>query len=260
MPMDFPAAPVAGDIYTFGGVSFQFDGVDGVWRAMAAPSGPATIGDFKHGFQTGDHGGWIKLNGRAVTTLLPGQQVEAAAFGWTANLPDATSCFLVQSGSTAPGAISGNSAKTIALANLPVHNLSLTALDIAPYDFASATTSGWDPGAIGTSSNGAHGHESEAHTGGATAGFEHPDMAWNKWHTGAQIMNEGAAYTANRKLVKDVGDHSHTVDLPNHTHTLDLGSHDHTIGGTLPLGGSGTAIDITPKHLSANAFCYLGMV
>jgi len=222
MALDFPDAPVDGDIYTSGSVSYQFDGVDGVWRAMAAPSGPATIGDFKHGFQTGDHGGWIKLNGRAVTTLLPGQQVEAAAFGWTANLPDATSCFLVQSSSTAPGAISGNSAKTIALANLPVHNLNISGVD--------------------TDSQGNHSHEVIVKDGGDENFFDFQTKSDHAFAAYASINTEGGTKLASIKQNNATGAHAHNLT------------------GTLPLGGSGTAIDVTPKHLSANAFCYLGTV
>ena len=43
----------------------------------------------------------------------------------------------------------------------------------------------------------------------------------------------------------------------SHTHTFTgsaLAAHSHTV----PLGGSGTALDVTPKSLSVNMFIYLG--
>ena len=259
MAMDFPNGPAIGDLYTPAGsvTSYRWDGVSWIVVSNVTPS--ASTGDVKSGFQTTDHNGWILLDGRAISTLTDSQQQAAFALGFTTNIPDAESVVMIMRGGTnVLGDIYGSSAKKITPQMLPVHNLPLTSLTISSYDFASATTSGWDPGAIGTSPSGAHGHASEAHTGGATAGFEHPDMAWNKWHTGAQIMNEGAAYTAKRTLVQDAGDHTHTVDLPNHTHTLDLPSHDHDVGGTLPLGGSGADLDVTMKHMHVNMFTYLG--
>ena len=193
--------------------------------------------------------------------MTDSQQQAAFALGFTTNIPDAESVVMIMRGGTnVLGDIYGSSAKKITPQMLPVHNLPLTSLTISSYDFASATTSGWDPGAIGTSSNGAHGHESEAHTGGARRGFEHARYGLEQvaHRQCRHYQRVATAYTANRKLVKDAGDHSHTVDLPNHTHTLDLPSHDHDVGGTLPLGGSGADLDVTMKHMHVNQFVFLG--
>jgi hypothetical protein len=48
------------------------------------------IGDAKSGFQTGDHNGWLLLNGRLKTLLTAQQQANATALGIGANLPNAT--------------------------------------------------------------------------------------------------------------------------------------------------------------------------
>jgi hypothetical protein len=52
--------------------------------------GVATIGDAKSGFQTTDHNGWIKLDGRLKTALTTTQQANATALGIGVNLPDAS--------------------------------------------------------------------------------------------------------------------------------------------------------------------------
>lgn len=82
-----------------------------------------SIGDIKQGFQSGDHTGWIKLDGRALSSLTSTQQTAAASFGFSGNLPDATNAYLGQNGA-ALGNVSGSNTKTIAQANLPNVTLS----------------------------------------------------------------------------------------------------------------------------------------
>jgi hypothetical protein len=108
---------------------------------VATTSLAATPGDVKDGFQTNDHGGWIKLDGRAVNTLTSTQQAQAALLGFTTNLPDGVGAVALMNG-TAMGAIAGNMAKTIAVANLPAHNM---------------TSGGHDAGAVTTSNQSAGG-------------------------------------------------------------------------------------------------------
>jgi hypothetical protein len=121
MPMDFPAAPGSGEIYTSPeGITYVFDATDGVWRRAVALSvvATATIGDVKSGFQPVDHGGWILLDGRAITDLTATQQIEAIALGFAANLPNAEQCSLRQGTSTSTlGGLSGTS--KISQDNLP---------------------------------------------------------------------------------------------------------------------------------------------
>ena len=88
------------------------------WATIAQSGGTTNYGDVKTGFQTADHNGWIKLDGRAISNLSATQQDQATAFGFTTNLPDATDAHLVQNGST-PGIVAGTNTKTIDRANLP---------------------------------------------------------------------------------------------------------------------------------------------
>lgn len=88
------------------------------WATIAQSGGTTNYGDVKTGFQTADHNGWIKLNGRAISNLSATQQAQATVLGFVTNLPDATDAHLVQNGST-PGIVAGTNTKTIAQANLP---------------------------------------------------------------------------------------------------------------------------------------------
>ena len=90
-----------------------------------APFNQFNFGDVKTGFQTSDHNGWIKLDGRLKSSLSSAQQAQATTLGIGTNLPDATNSVLMQNGGTL-GAISGSNTKTIAQANLPNVTLSGT--------------------------------------------------------------------------------------------------------------------------------------
>jgi hypothetical protein len=84
-----------------------------------------TFGDIKTGFQSADHGGWVLLNGRAISTLSAAQQARAAALGFTTNLPNASNTYLSQNGGTL-GSISSANTKNIAQNQLPNINLAHT--------------------------------------------------------------------------------------------------------------------------------------
>ena len=203
---------------------------DANWVATTALA--ATPGDVKSGFQVNDHGGWIKLNGRAVNTLTTTQQAQANLLGFTTNLPDATNVVPIQNGA-AMGAVSGNMAKTIAQANLPA--LTLTS---SGHDAPAVTTSSFDAAAATT--NAALNFSDEVGIGPRTG----------------QIAAGGTGQYYVRGDTTNVRNynHTHTVDLPAHTHTVDLPNHTHTVA----LGGSGTPLDVTPKSMSCNYFLFLG--
>ncbi len=98
---------------------YYYDG--SIWKTMNAAT--FTFGDIKTGMQSIDHNGWVKLDGRAKSSLTATQQTQATALGISSSLPDATNAFLVQNGS-AVGTVAGSSTKTITQANLP--NVTLT--------------------------------------------------------------------------------------------------------------------------------------
>jgi hypothetical protein len=90
------------------------------WKKISgnAPMTVINYGDVKTGFQTADHNGWVKLNGRAKSTLSATQQAQATSLGIGANLPNADNAFLVQNGS-AVGTVAGSNSVTLAQNQLP---------------------------------------------------------------------------------------------------------------------------------------------
>jgi hypothetical protein len=83
----------------------------------------ASYGDIKSGFQGSDHSGWIKLDGRLVSTLTVSQKNVAASLGFNTSLPNATDSYPVQKTGTL-GSLVGSNTKTISQANLPSVNFS----------------------------------------------------------------------------------------------------------------------------------------
>lgn len=122
---------------------YYFDGL--IWQNFNANSSSHNFGDVKTGIQSSDHSGWIKIDGRAKSTLTVGQQAQATTLGIGANLPDATGSVLMQNG-TALGSVSGTNSKTIAQSNLP--NVSLNYARIS--SFSSDNLAGSSSGAINT--------------------------------------------------------------------------------------------------------------
>lgn len=230
----------------------------------------ASFGDVKSGFQTADHSGWIKLDGRAVSTLTPNQQAVAISLGFTINLPDATTAYLVQDNGTM-GATSGANTTTLTQANLPNVTFSGTAASagshshtVDPVAFNSSSDGNHnhtvDPAAVTTSTNGNHSH---------TMSFQNDDF--NGAGGGSTSLEDDGGNVYNRSTTAN-GSHNHTVDIPAttsttagaHSHTIDVpsttssasGAHTHTV--TVSSGGSATPINIAPRSMSVNMFVYLG--
>jgi ribosomal protein L31 len=148
-----------------------------------APFNQYNFGDVKTGFQTADHSGWIKLNGRAKSTLSATQQVQATALGIGTNLPDASNAFLVQNGNTA-GTVAGSNTKTITQANLPNVTLGGT-----------------------TSTDGSHSHSINVNdntvivvSGGTVTAMKEGN---NNWTAGSTVSNAN--------VISAAGSHSHTI-------------------------------------------------
>ena len=108
----------------------------------------------KSGIQTIDHEGWIKLDGRLISTLSVTQQSAATAMGVSGNLPNASNAYLVQNGG-GMGAVSGANTTTLAQTNLP--NVNFTGTAASAGDHAHVT----DPAAVTSTSNGNHDHNTD---------------------------------------------------------------------------------------------------
>jgi hypothetical protein len=206
------------------------------WVSLAITN----FGDVKTGIQTADHNGWVKLDGRAKSTLTASQQTQATALGIGNNLPNATDAFPVQNGTTL-GSVSGSNERTLSQANLPSYNLPTATTS------SSGSHAHWvDPSPVNTSTNGSHNHS------GNTVG--------GTWSGGGSYVGGFDAglfhFTTSTLNINANGDHTHSVDIPGFTSGTD-GSHTHTV--TVSSGGSGSALNIAPKSLSVNTFIYLGL-
>ncbi|MCU0327576.1 MAG: hypothetical protein MUE53_01185 [Chitinophagales bacterium] len=211
---------------------YQTDGSKGlymfvtnVWVELKPAS--TQVGDIKQGAQNSDHNGWVKMDGRALTSLTPTQIAAAMSLGMTTNLPDATDRVVKQNGTTLQ--LGGNNSVTLSQSNLPNINLS-------------ATTS--------TSGNHTHG-ASSSWTGGHNHGFNDRGRGGTVWITPLNWWGTG--------LARDLdgwdntswnGDHSHTITVDQ------AGSHNHTV--ITPLGGSASPLSVRDAWISANTFIYLG--
>lgn len=84
-----------------------------------------TFGDVKHGFQSLDHNGWIKLDGRSLSMLTASQKAAAiSVFGNITTLPDSEGKVLKQKGNLST--IGGANTVSINVSNLPNYSLTGT--------------------------------------------------------------------------------------------------------------------------------------
>jgi hypothetical protein len=187
----------------------------------------ANYGDIKTGIQTTDHNGWVKLDGRAKTSLTSTQQIQATSLGIGTNLPDASGAYLVQNGQ-ALGGVTGSNTTNLTQANLP--NVSFT---------GTAATDGSHNHSGSTSTDGLHNH-------GLPVAFTGTAAGWNISPWGANGFTfAGSALTTNS------GSHSHSLTINS------SGSHSHNV--SVSSGGSNAPINIAPRSLSVNTFIYLGL-
>lgn len=214
---------------------------DRVYYKMVAgnlPINQYTLGDVKTGIQTGDHNGWVKLDGRLKSTLTASQQTQANVLGIGTNLPDATNAVLMQSSGTL-GTVTGSMSTTIAQNQLP---------NITPTITVNSTVS--------TMQNaGNHDHSIRivpSSTGGYASG--NPSAFKNTMapttEADADITDRiGNAFYTTTGIIGSAGTHTHTMDA--HTHSASATS----ING----GVAQQAIDKTPRSLVVNTFIYLGL-
>jgi hypothetical protein len=198
---------------------YYFNG--SVWAPLSLST---TTGDIKSGIQSADHNGWIKLDGRAKSTLSTTQQAAATALGIGTNLPNASNAALLQNGN-ALGSVNGSMTLTIAQNQLP-----------------NATLSGT------TASNGDHNHGMRYVPQG-TGGYPNSNVyAFKRINSG--FIDEADIATTDR---------TNNAAYDNTGIVQTGGAHTHTFT-TSSLNGNVTqqTLDITPKSLSVNMFIYLG--
>ncbi len=208
-----------------------FDGAN--WVNYATQS---KFGDMKSGIQTADHDGWVKLDGRSTTLLTATQRAVLTSLGITGLLPNASSSYLVQNGTTL-GSVSGSNTTILTQSNLPSVTFSGTAANAGGHNHAV------DPAAVNTTTNGNHSHYMS---------FNNDD--WNGGGGGNTSLEDDGGGYYNRYTSTD-GNHAHTVDIPYTTSTW---ASDHAHNVSVSSGGSATPINIAPRSFSVNMFIYLG--
>lgn len=214
---------------------------DRVYYKMVAgnlPINQYSLCDVKTGIQTGDHNGWVKLDGRLKSTLTASQQTQATVLGIGANIPDATNAVLMQSSGTL-GTVTGSMSATIAQNQLP---------NIAPTITVNSTVSTMQ-------NTGNHDHSVRvvpSSTGGYANG--NPSAFKNGMAPTTELDADltdriGGAFYVTTGIIGSAGAHTHTMDA--HTHSASATS----ING----GVTQQAIDKTPRSLVVNTFIYLGL-
>lgn len=197
----------------------------------------ATYGDVKSGFQTADHSGWVKLDGRAVSSLTATQQTAAGSVGFITNLPNATGAYLgqtTQAVNTFTGAT--NNTVTLSQANLPNVNFTGTSGGGGNHQHTV------DPAPINSGWAGSHSHT-------ISPKILDPLYGWGIGWGGNGFTAAGTTTTSSAP------DHQHVVDIPS-TSSSFPGDHFHSL--SVASGGNASPINITPKTLSVNMFVYLG--
>ncbi len=238
-----------------GYLNYGFSGISYDTTIKTGPQGPpgpaAVIGDIKSGIQSSDHLGWIKLDGRALSSLTATQQSAATALGLSGNLPDATNAFMLQNGQ-ALATISGSNSRTIARNQLPNFTLGGTALDAS-----AGTPSGTVSIANATSSMQSAGNHT--HTMGVTYNNE---SGINSDRVNTTTNGSGPFEGVGSWLINSAGDHIHNMNPHSHGASFSgfaLGNHTHGITTDNINGGvTQAAFDITPRTLSVNTFIFLG--
>ncbi len=166
------------------------------WQRLQAGTTPVT-GDVKYGYQTVDHSGWIKLDGRAKSSLTTTQQAQATALGIGANLPDISDKTIAGVSATKTlNTTGGNSSVSLTQGNLPNVNFTgTTSTDGAhthtyakPYDCIDCSALAYPANnndgnffSATTSSSGSHFHTATVSSGGSgtTVSVQNPYLALN---------------------------------------------------------------------------------
>ena len=130
---------------------YYYNGTSWIKMGIIQVAQKYKIGDIKAFYNTTDHDGWVRLDGRAVTSLSATQQTAATGLGFITTLPDAQNRTLKQNALNTTG---GAASITITQANLPSALLdvgTITAVADHTHDVIDrhATTDGSASGATG---------------------------------------------------------------------------------------------------------------
>lgn len=240
----------------------------------------STYGDIKSGVQNTDHNGWIKLDGRLISSLSTTQQSVITGLGFSGSLPNASDAYLVQNAATL-GTVAGSNTTTLVQANLPNVNFTGSTSDAGAHSHTGTTAQNGSHTHTGTAqAAGSHTHSGSADANGnhthnlnmvskdngdfSNVSGQHPTGDANKFNgNDHDISTETAGNHTHSLSINSNGEHTHTLSINSagqHDHTFSTSTstnHSHTV--SVASGGSGTAINIAPKSLTVNMFIYLGL-
>ncbi|BCK29977.1 hypothetical protein [Vibrio cholerae] len=201
------------------------------------------IGDTKFSYQSADHDGWYRLNGRAISTLPTFARSAATWLGLSGNLPNTQGRYARAAGGSLLG--SGSNLGLGGDFKLPRSALPNVTLSY------SGTTS----------SNGTNSSNTQTRfSNGNIPQFEDPDLNWGIYqcYVNFQVPPGGDARIrwllgrVNEATVKSVNlNHSHFQDIPNHNHTYS--------GNTASINGGVSQTDNEPAYAGKYEFIYLGL-
>lgn len=179
----------------------------------------ALAGDIKQSLRTADHSGWIKMDGRAISTLTATQQeaLRSVLGSAVTNVPNSEGKVIKQKG--AVNTTGGNNTVTLTQTQMPNYTL----------------------GTFNTNVAGAHSHTSTLSTITPDNG---PNFG-NLQRTGNWNFPK---FTEDKFSPDTYGPHNLTTNTSgNHTHSV-----------TVSSNGGGQAVAVEDAYLSANNFIYLG--
>jgi hypothetical protein len=195
------------------------------------PVGDRYIGDIKDFYGVNDHGGWIYMDGRPVSSLTQGQRDACATLNIITNIPDARDRFVIGNGGSYN---SGNKAGSTTIARSALPNVTLT-----------GTTDG------GT----AHKHSAGGLTTQAgTGNHEHTYQQMGTRNASGTDFVVGNGSNNNSASTTGTGAHTHTVVGDTATES----SHTHTFT-TTSMNGNVTQTAHLPPLIAFGKFIYLGL-
>ncbi|AJF40815.1 hypothetical protein AVV29_gp047 [Vibrio phage phi 3] len=226
------------------------------------------IGDTKFSYQSADHDGWYRLNGRAISTLPAFARTAATWLGLSGSLPNTQGRYARAAGGTLQGSGSGlGLGGDFKLPRTALPNVTLSYSGTVVNSAATSGNTGGSPDIGGTTST--------RFDAGKVPQWASSDNNWGIYQcyvgTGFLSGGSGAAMIAPRNLFL-VGrssdesldsqslQHNHTFTLPGHTHTVSLPAHNHTYSGnTASMNGGVTQTDNEPAYSGKYEFIYLGL-
>ncbi|GHY45362.1 hypothetical protein VCSRO70_1494 [Vibrio cholerae] len=199
------------------------------------------IGDTKFSYQSADHDGWYRLNGRAISTLPAFARTAATWLGLSGNLPNTQGRYARAAGGNLLGSGSG-------LGLGGDFKLPRSALPNVTLSYSGTTASG-----------GSHNGNTAANfSNGNIPQWAESGLNWGRYFVKQEPpppVSGGDVWLVGRASLESLNSvnlrHSHSIDIPAHGHTYS--------GNTASMNGGVTQTDNEPVYAGKYEFIYLGL-